>query len=139
MKSLATLLASLVALAPLGLLAQGAPSTDNTVIVVADPEHPWAAAQLGAVIPHDVTYHEGSLLQALTAARAGLGVGVLEIRLDTSAAWETGRVVCYGPNGKKLWEEKVFVNFGGGAEGVARKFADKLEKKITGKRCGGAT
>lgn len=126
------------ALIPHALSAQPATPV-NTVIVVPDPEHPWAAAQLGAVLANDVTYHEGSLLQALGAARGGAAVGVLEIRLDTSAAWETGRVVCYAPNGKKVWEEKVFVNLGGGAEGVARKFADKLEKKIAGKRCGGSS
>jgi hypothetical protein len=64
-----------------------------------------------------------------------LATGVLEIKLDTSSAFESGRVVCYAPNGKKVWEEKVFDNFGFGAERIARMFAEKLEKKIKGKRC----
>ena len=107
----------------------------NTLLVVPDTNYPWAAAQLGAATGDDVVYHEGTLLQALASAQAGKAGGVLEIKLDSGAAWETGRVVCYAPNGKKRWEEKVFFNFGGSAERVARMFADKLEKKISGKRC----
>lgn len=105
------------------------------LLVVPDPNYPWAAAQLGAATGDDVTYHEGTLLQALALAQAGHAGGVLEIKLDSDAAWETGRVICYAPNGKKRWEEKVFFNFGGSAERVARMFADKLERKITGKHC----
>ncbi|KAF1711688.1 hypothetical protein CSC73_02770 [Pseudoxanthomonas sacheonensis] len=108
---------------------------DDVVLVVPDPNHPWAAAQIGAVLADEVAYHEGSLLQALTLAKSGEAKGVIEIKLDTDAAFETGRVVCYAPNGKKLWEEKIFVNFGGGAEAIARKFADKLEVKVKGKHC----
>ena len=122
------------------VFAQGSSQSGDVVFVVPDPDHPWAAAQIGSVLGDTVVYHEGSLLQAISLAQAGKAKGVVEINLDTDAAWETGRVVCYAPNGKKLWEEKVFVNFGGGAEGVARKFADKLEKKVAGKHCSiGAT
>ena len=110
-------------------------SAQKTVLVVPDPAHPWAAAQIGAVLAGPVTYHEGSLLEAITLAKAGKADGVIEIMLDTDSGWETGRVVCYASNGRKLWEEKVFVNFGGGADGVARKFADRLEKKVAGKHC----
>ena len=109
--------------------------SSKKLLVVPDANNPWAAAQLGAATGDDVIYHEGTLLQALALAQAGQAGGVLEIKLDTSSAWETGRVVCYAPNGKKRWAEKVFFNFGGSAERVARMFADKLEKKITGKHC----
>jgi len=105
------------------------------LLVVPDPNYPWAAAQLGAATGDDVAYHEGTLLQALALAQMGQAGGVLEIKLDSGSAWETGRVVCYAPNGKKRWEEKVFFNFGGSTERVARMFADKLERKITGKHC----
>ncbi len=105
------------------------------LLVVPDPSYPWAAAQLGAATGDEVAYHEGTLLQALALARTGQAGGVLEIKLDSGSAWETGRVVCYAPNGKKRWEEKVFFNFGGSAERVARMFADKLEKNISGKHC----
>jgi hypothetical protein len=117
------------------VIAQESKQSGDVVLIVPDPDHPWAAAQIGGVLGDNVAYHEGSLLQAITLAQSGKAKGVVEIKLDTDAAWETGRVVCYAPSGKKLWEEKVFVNFGGGAEGVARKFADKLEKKVAGKHC----
>ena len=125
----------LFALYAFSSLAAAQEAKPGKLFVVPDPNHPWAAAQLGAAIGDDVTYYEGTLLQALTLAQSGHAGGVLEIKLDTDSAWETGRVVCYAPSGKKIWEEKVFFNFGGGAEGVARKFADKLEKKIAGKHC----
>jgi hypothetical protein len=105
------------------------------LLVVPDPNYPWAAAQLGAATGDDVVYHEGTLLQAFALAKKGQAGGVMEIKLDSGSAWETGRVICYAPNGKKRWEEKVFFNFGGSAERVARMFADKLEEKISGKHC----
>ena len=43
-------------------------------------------------------------MQAFAIAKSGGAAGVVEIRLDTSAAFESGRVVCYAPNGRKLWE-----------------------------------
>lgn len=134
-----TTLAAMLAFSSCAAAQEAAPRED-TVLVVPDPGHPWAAAQIGAALADPVSYHEGSLLQAITLARSGQAKGVIEILLDTGSAWETGRVVCYAPSGKKQWEEKVFVNFGGSAERVARKFADKLEKKVSGKHCpGGAT
>lgn len=120
-------------------LAQEQTQSLNDVYVVPDPDHPWAAAQIGAALLDTVTYHEGSLLQALSLAQSGKAKGVVEIKIDSKSLWETGRVVCYSPNGKKLWEETVFANFGGGQEGIARKFADRLEKKVAGKRCPSAT
>lgn len=129
------LLSVLVCLVGFPVNGQEAQSENGVVLVVPDANHPWAAAQLGAVLADEVAYHEGSLLQALTLAKSGQAKGVIEIKLDTDAAFETGRVVCYAPNGKKLWEEKIFVNFGGGAEAIARKFADKLEVKVKGKSC----
>ncbi|KQZ63580.1 hypothetical protein ASD53_18770 [Lysobacter sp. Root559] len=116
-------------------LDAGAPAAPKTTLVVPDAAHPWAAAQIGSALQGDISYQEGSLLQALAAAKAGAAVGVVEIRLDTSAAFESGRVVCYSPEGRKLWEEKVMFNLGGGEERIARRFVDALEKKVEGKRC----
>lgn len=110
-------------------------SSTKPIFVVPDAAHPWAAAQIGSVLEGDISYQEGSLLQALTSAKAGEATGVVEIKLDTSSAFESGRVVCYAPNGRKLWEEKVMFNTGGGEERIARRFADALEKKVAGKRC----
>lgn len=117
-------------------VAQEAETKPPYLLIVSDADNPWAAAQLGAALDEpNLSYFEGSLLQAFNLARTGVAKGVLEIKLDTTSAFETGRVVCYGPTGKKLWEEKVFVNFGFGSERIARMFADKLEKKIKGKHC----
>lgn len=129
------LLSVLLCLLSATAFAQDQP-TKKYLLIVPDPENPWAAPQLGAVLNEpEVSYFEGSLLQAFNFARSGLATGVLEIKLDTSSALESGRVVCYAPNGNKVWEEKVFVNLGFGAERIARMFAEKLEKKIKGKRC----
>jgi len=129
------LLSALLFLLSSGAIAQEQPA-EKYLLIVPDAENPWAAPQLGAVLDEsEVSYFEGSLLQAFNLARTGVASGVLEIKLDTSSAFESGRVVCYAPNGKKVWEEKVFVNFGFGAERIARMFAEKLEKKIKGKRC----
>lgn len=77
-----------------------------------------------------------SLIKAFSAAKADPNVtGVIDIGLATDQAWETGRVVCYAASGEKRWEEKVFFNFGGGAERVAEKFTDKLAAKTRGKSC----
>jgi hypothetical protein len=111
------------------------PAAVLPTLVVPDPTHPWAAAQIGSVLAGNVAYHEGSLLQALTLARSGEASGVIEIKLETSAAFESGRVVCYSPSGRKLWEEKVMFNLGGGEERIARRFADSLELKVAGKSC----
>jgi hypothetical protein len=129
------LLLALLCLLPGAAGAQEQPAK-KYLLIVPDSENPWAAPQLGAALDEpEVSYFEGSLLQAFNFARTGLATGVLEIKLDTSSAFESGRVVCYAPNGKKVWEEKVFVNFGFGAERIARMFAEKLEKKVKGKRC----
>lgn len=106
------------------------------ILIVPDPNYPWAAAQIGGVLQGDIAYQEGALLQALTLAKEQGAAGVVEIKLDTSSAFESGRVVCYAPNGRKLWEEKVMFNLGGSQERIARRFADGLEKKVAGRRCG---
>ena len=81
-----------------------AAQSPQSALVVADAAHPWAAAQIGSALDGEISYHEGSLMQAFAIAKSGGAAGVVEIRLDTSAAFESGRVVCYAPNGRKLWE-----------------------------------
>lgn len=108
----------------------------DQIFIVPDVSHPWAAAQIGGVLDGRVSYQKGTLLEVITLAKERGAAGIVEIKLDTSAAFESGRVVCYLPNGRKLWEEKVMFNLGGGTERIARRFADALEKKVAGKRCG---
>ncbi|RYZ73694.1 MAG: hypothetical protein EOP09_01515 [Proteobacteria bacterium] len=115
---------------------QGNQLTAGTVLVVSDPNHPWASGPLSASLASPTTLFEGSLSQAITAARQQPSIaGILEISLVTDSAFESGRVTCYRPNGGSVWVEKVMFNIGGGAERIARKFADGLAKKIARKTC----
>ncbi|RYG89254.1 MAG: hypothetical protein EON58_19435 [Alphaproteobacteria bacterium] len=116
--------------------AQGNPLSAGSVLVVSDPNHPWASGPLSASLASPTTLFEGSLSQAITAARQQPNIsGILEISLVTDSAFESGRVTCYRPGGGSVWVEKVMFNIGGGAERIARRFADGLAKKIAGKTC----
>jgi hypothetical protein len=106
------------------------------VLVIPDQKHPWAAPQLAAVLGSPTVLFDGKLLDAFGAAKKQTSiVGVLEILLVTDVAFESGRVVCYRPDGGKVWEEKVMFNMGGGEERIARRFTDALAKKIKGRKC----
>jgi hypothetical protein len=125
----------------LGLLLVGqsqaadAPTSAPPILVVPDKNYDWAAIQIGAALSGEVSYHQGSLFEALQLAQHGKASGVVEIKLDTASAFESGRVVCYAPSGKMSWEEKVMFNLGGGEERIARRFAESLANKVTGKTC----
>jgi hypothetical protein len=107
----------------------------NRVYVIPDPTYPWAAAQIGSAIAGEVTYFEGTFLQAIAKAKADDVSGIVTISLDTSSLFESGRVDCFSATGKNLWHEKVSFNMGGGADEIAHKFADRLAKKVSGKHC----
>jgi len=62
-------------------------------------------------------------------------VGLVEIGLSVDTAFESGRVVCQLPDGKKFWEENVMFNLGGGEERIARRFVDGLSEKVKKRRC----
>jgi len=118
------------------LEGHSAPGSGTIVLVVSDPNHPWAAGPLSAPLASPATLFDGSLSQAIQAARQQPNItGILEISLVTDSAFESGRVSCYRPNGASVWVEKVMFNIGGGAERIARRFADALAKKISGKVC----
>lgn len=111
------------------------PYAPGTVLVVAPSKYPFAGVQIAGGIQGGVVV-EMSLIQAFNIAKSDPNVtGVIDINLATDQAWETGRVICYSSAGKKVWQEKVFFNFGGGAERVAEKFTDKLAAKTRGKSC----
>lgn len=112
------------------------PTAKPTVLVVSDPNHPWASGPLSASLASPTTLYEGSLTQAIGMARQTSDVlGILEISLVTDSAFESGRVTCYRPNGSSVWVEKVMFNIGGGADRIARRFTDSLSKKVKGKSC----
>lgn len=110
-------------------------SADRPVLVVPDPKYPWAAPQIAGAIKSPSVMFNGSLLDAFSQAKQQSSAGVIEILLTTDAAFESGRVVCYRPQGAKVWEEKVMFNLGGGRERIARRFADNLTEKVMGRTC----
>jgi hypothetical protein len=112
------------------------PIAADSVLVIPDQKYPWAAPQLAAVLGSPTALFDGKLLDAFGAAKKQTSIaGVLEILLVTDVAFESGRVVCYRPDGSKIWEEKVMFNMGGGEERIARRFTDSLAKKIKGRKC----
>ena len=110
-------------------------NSDRAVLIVADQKYPWAAPQIAGAIKSQSVMFGGPLLDAFTQARQQSSAGVIEIQLTTDTAFESGRVVCYRPQGTKVWEEKVMFNLGGGQERIARRFADSLTEKVTGRTC----
>ena len=78
---------------------------------------------------------DGYLTDAMARANADPSIlALVEIALSVDTAFENGRVVCVLPNGKKLWEERVFFNLGG-QERIARRFVDGLSEKIKKRTC----
>ncbi len=108
----------------------------NRVYVIPDSTYPWAGPQIGSALAGDVSYFEGTFLQAVGKAKEDNVSGIVTISLDTSSLFESGRVDCYSAVGKALWHEKVSFNMGGGADEIAHKFADRLARKVAGKHCG---
>lgn len=108
----------------------------GTVLVVGPKEFPWSIAQISGVIGSSAIPFDGTLMDAMARAKADSSiVAILEIALSVDAAFESGRVVCVRPDGRKLWEEKVMFNLGGGQERIARRFVDSLSKKIQKRTC----
>ncbi|HTF43538.1 MAG TPA: hypothetical protein VK641_06560 [Terriglobales bacterium] len=134
-------LALLDKLKPRGSTASSSASSNNsypsgTVLVVGPKEFPWSIAQITGALGGLAAPFDGSLTDAMARANADPSIlALVEIALSVDAAFESGRVVCVLPNGKKLWEEKVFFNFGGGQERIARRFVDGLSEKIKKRTC----
>lgn len=124
-------------IAPLG---NSVPSEESyasgTILVVGPSEYSWSIPQIaGALGPAAVPF-EGSVVDAVAKAKANSAItAIAEISLSVDTAFESGRVVCLLPSGKKVWEEKVMFNLGGGAERVARRFVDNLSEKVAKRKC----
>jgi hypothetical protein len=108
----------------------------GTVLVVGPAEYQWSIAEISGALRAPTAPFPGSILEAMQLARSHASFkGIVEIVLDVTSAWETGRVVCHSPNGKTMWQEKVFFNMGGGAETIARNFVTSLAKKVRNRSC----
>jgi len=118
-----------------------ATATDNiyppgTVLVVGPKEFPWSIAQISGALGPTARPFDGTLPEAMTRATSDPSIAALvEIALTVDVAFESGRVVCQLPTGKKVWEEKVMFNLGGGQERIARRFVDGLSEKIKKRKC----
>lgn len=108
----------------------------GTVLVTGPKEYPWAAPQIAAALGPPAIAAEEALDEAFRAARRSNAIAaVVEVALKVDVAFETGRVICYRPNGEKLWEKVVRVTYPGSAEQIARRFVEKLSTKVKGQKC----
>lgn len=108
----------------------------GTVLVVGPEKYPWSVAQISGALGNYAVPFDGTLTEAMSVAKTDTAVvGLIEIGLSVDTAFESGRVVCQLPDGKKLWEEKVMFNLGGGEERIARRFVDGLSEKVKKRRC----
>lgn len=82
----------------------------GSVLVIGPKEYPWAAPQVAAALGAPAIPANESLDEAFQVARkSNAVVAVVEVALKVDVAFETGRVICYRPNGEKLWEKVVRV------------------------------
>ena len=108
----------------------------GSVLVTGPKEYPWAAPQIAAALGPPAIATDEALDEAFRVARRNNAVAaVVEVALKVDVAFETGRVICYRPNGEKLWEKVVRVTYPGSAEQIARRFIEKLSTKVKGQKC----
>jgi hypothetical protein len=106
------------------------------VLVIGPKEYPWAAPQIAAALGAPAIPASETLDEAFQAARKSNAVAaIVEVSLNVDVAFETGRVICYRPNGEKLWEKVVRVTYPGSAEQIARRFVEKLATKVKSQKC----
>jgi tetratricopeptide (TPR) repeat protein len=120
--------------------APGASSAKNypagTVLVTSPAKYDWATLEVSRALGSGAVPFEGSLLDAVKMAGEQKGVvGIVELTLDTESLYESGYLICYRPNGEKVWQEKTRFNTGGGEERIARRFVDKLSERVKGRKC----
>lgn len=108
----------------------------GTVLVIGPQQFPWSIAQISGVLGPTAKPFDGSLTEAMERASSDRSIAALvEIALNVDTAFESGRVICQLPNGKKIREEKVMFNLGGGQDRIARRFVDGLSVKVQKRKC----
>jgi hypothetical protein len=127
-------------LAPVTSLGPAVPSAKayfpGTMLIVGPDKFPWAVVQVSGALGVGAVPLKGTLNEAMQAASAQPSiVGLVEVVLDVDVVYESGRVICYRPNGEKIWEEKTMFNLGGGEERIARRFIDKLSARVKNRKC----
>lgn len=112
------------------------PYSPGTILVAGPKEYPWAAPQIVAALGPSAIAFDEVLDKAFRDARKNSAiVAVVEVALNVDVAFETGRVICYRPNGEKVWEKIVRVTYPGSEEQIARRFVEKLSTKVKGQKC----
>jgi tetratricopeptide (TPR) repeat protein len=138
--------AALVARAKLDLLTQiGAPAPSDgeknayrpgTVLVLPDEDYAWAHVEIAAALGDLAVATDESLAAVVKlAARDSNIVGLVQVDLSVDVPFESGRVVCYQPNGTKTWQKVVRMTYPGNAEAIAHRFIKRLAKEVKGKKC----
>lgn len=116
--------------------ADPSPYPDRSVLVIATPGYPWAAADVSKVLGMRATPVDMGLAEAADVALEDPKLlGVVEVEINVAQFYETVYAICRDKHGKEIWREKRMLNFGGGPERLARDMVAGLLKKVKGKKC----
>ena len=108
----------------------------NSVIVVATPGYEWAAQDISKVLGVRAVARDIAFIDAAEIAKENENVlGVVEIEINLGQFYETVYAICRDNDGKEVWRVKRMLNFGGGADKLARDMVQGLMTKVKGKKC----
>lgn len=108
----------------------------NSVVVVATPGFSWAAEDVSKVLGVRAVPLDVALIEAAEIAEADENVkGVVEVEVNLGQFYENVIAICRNDRGEEIWREKRMLNFGGGADKLARDMVRGLITKIKGKKC----
>ena len=108
----------------------------RTVLVLPDEDYPWANVEIAAALGNSAVAVDEKLSSAVKLATGDPNiVGIVQVDLSVDVPFESGRVVCYQPNGAKGWQKVVRMTYPGSAEAIAHRFISKLAKQVKGKKC----
>jgi tetratricopeptide (TPR) repeat protein len=121
-----------------GAAAQAAKESypSDTVLVLPDEDYPWANVEIAAALGSSAVAVDEKLSSAVKLAIDDPNIiGIVQVDLSVDVPFESGRVVCYQPNGAKAWQKVVRMTYPGSAEAIAHRFINRLAKEVKGKRC----
>jgi len=108
----------------------------GTVLVLPDEDYSWAHVEIAAALGTSAVATDEKLSAAVKLAATDANiVGIVQVDLSVDVPFESGRVVCYQPNGAKAWQKVVRMTYPGSAEAIAHRFINRLAKEVKGKKC----
>ena len=108
----------------------------NSVLVVATPGYEWVAVDISKVLGVKAVARDIAFIEAAEIAKENENIlGVVEVEINLGQFYETVYAVCRDNEGNEVWRVKRMLNFGGGADKLARDMVQGLMTKVKGKRC----